>query len=300
MTHEEEIEELKAEIADKEAKLAKIQSLKHKAEPEDLPSIEKTIAKAETLIANRKEYLAGLEQDVKSITESGKNHSKKEKSVKNKKKSRDKKTVKPTKEHEQPKEKKEETKSEIKHKLKKTDLKDLDKLNVGEKAEDKDGNVIKRTSEDVYILEYHKNKNEGIAFNKKGDKWIVDCCTKRGIEFNASEIDNAVEYIIEGLDCHYELEKRKERNKKRKESRKKYESKSEATKIKDAIKDTAESIENRVEELKEEGRSFTEKQGKDIIKKIDKIFVSIAKGYNEENERKSFIKALIALLQKEL
>lgn len=294
MTHEEEIEELKAEIADKEAKLAKIQSLKHKAEPEDLPSIEKTIAKAETLIANRKEYLAGLEQDVKSITESGKNHSKKEISVKNKKKSRDKKTVKPTKEHEQPKDK------EIKHSLKKTDFKNVSDMKVGDELTDKDGNRIKRTESNVYILLYHQNPKESVAFEKKGDKWIVDCCTKRGIEFNASEIDNAVEYIIEGLDCHYELEKRKERNKKRKESRKKYESKSEATKIKDAIKDTAESIENRVEEVKEEGRSFTEKQVKDFTKQIDKIVVSIAKGFNVENERKSFIKVLIARLQKEL
>ena len=169
-----------------------------------------------------------MEQDVKSITESGKNHSKKEKSVKNKKKSRDKKTVKPTKEHEQPKDK------EIKHSLKKTDFKNVSDMKVGDELTDKDGNRIKRTESNVYILLYHQNPKESVAFEKKGDKWIVDCCTKRGIEFNASEIDNAVEYIKESW-LSYEQKKRKEQKQKKKNKKIRIRVKRQQ-KIKDAIK----------------------------------------------------------------
>jgi len=195
--------------------------------------------------------------------------------------------------------KKEESKPEpeIKHKLKKTDLKDTDKMKVGEIVTDKDGNILKRTATDTYILEYHKNKNDGITFHRKGDKWLVDCCKKKDITFNSDDIDKAVSDIIEGLDCHYTVQERKGKSKKQKEARKRYENLPEAEKIENALEKVADSIENKVEDLKEDGKGITEKQAKDFTKEIKDIVKTIKSGIKAKEERKAFIQQLIKYLQ---
>lgn len=201
--------------------------------------------------------------------------------------------------NQQPKEPKEQ-KETVEKKEKSTSKKSYASLKVGEEITDDKGNVAKRTSADAYVLEYHKNKTEVVAFTKSGDKWLVDCCKKKGIEFKADEIDVAIEYIIEGLDCHYEVESRKENAKKRSKAREKYDSLSEAEKIENTIEKAAESVENRVEDLKDKGKQVTPSTAKTFVADITQIVTSIKKGIEKEAERKDFIKSLIAELQKEL
>lgn len=183
---------------------------------------------------------------------------------------------------------------------KKTDIDSVSNLAVGEHAKDSDGNIVKRTAIDTYILEYHKNPTDKVAFVKSGDKWLVDCCKKKGIEFKADEIDIAVEHVIEGLDCHFAIEQRKEAAKKNQKYREKYNAKSDVEKMEDTIEKAAETVENRVEDLKEEGKKVSPSKAKDFVADIKKIVGSIKEGIAEETERKKFIKSLIAELQKEL
>lgn len=187
----------------------------------------------------------------------------------------------------------------IKDKLKKTDIKGVDALKVGESVKDSEGNVIKKTADSTYILEYHQDPGKNrVVFEKKGDKWLVDCCKKKGIEFKADEIHVAVEHVIEGLDCHYEIEKRKDSAKKRKEASEKYNSKTDAKKMEDAIEKAAETVENRVEDIKQDGKTVTKKQGERVVADVSDIIASISKGFSDKKERNAFIAKLIAELNK--
>jgi len=183
-------------------------------------------------------------------------------------------------------------------KIKKTNMSGVDKLAVGESETDEDGNVVKRTATNTYILEYHKDPKDKVAFIKKGDKWLVDCCKKKGIEFKANEIQTAVEHIIEGLDCHYAIEERKEKAKARKKAREKYESQSDSEKIKNTIDSAAETVENRVEDIKGSGKSISKTVGKEVVADVSDIIEAISKGFKTKKDRNDFIKKLISELNK--
>jgi hypothetical protein len=199
--------------------------------------------------------------------------------------------------------KKEAPKQEEKPKADETpSKKKYSQLEVGESLTDDDGNRIKRTKDTAYTLEYHQEKTVA-HFDKKGNKWVVDCCEKKGIEFRADEIDTAIEKIIEGLDCHFEIKKRREIAKKRKAAAKKYDSLSETEKLENTIEKAAESVENRVEDIKEKGKSVSLDTAKDFFAEIKKMLSSIKEGINEKSERQKFIqlfKEFVAELQKEL
>lgn len=183
-------------------------------------------------------------------------------------------------------------------KIKKTNMSGVDKLAVGESETDEDGNVVKRTATNTYILEYHKDPKDKVAFIKKGDKWLVDCCKKKGIEFKANEIQTAVEHIIEGLDCHYAIEERKEKAKARKKAREKYESQSDSEKMKNTIDSAAETVKNRVEDIKDSGKSISKTVGKEVVADISDIIEAISKGFKSKKDRNDFIKKLISELNK--
>lgn len=171
-------------------------------------------------------------------------------------------------------------------------------LEVGAEIVDEDSNKIKRTASGVYQLHYHKGENTVVVFNKEGEKWIVDCCEKKGIEFHANDIDNAVKHIIEGLDCHYEMKDRVKNAAKRKEARKKYEKMSEQDKIDNTVTNAVDSVEKRVEEIKEDGKGITTQKAKSFGVDIAKLVKVIEKGITEKSEQKKFIQNLISELQK--
>lgn len=208
-----------------------------------------------------------------------------------------------TKKPKKPVEKKEKVKKETpkQEKKQKEEEKPAEKkysqLEVGESLTDDDGNRVKRTKETAYTLEYHQEKTVA-HFDKKGGKWVVDCCEKKGIEFRADQIDTAIEKIIEGLDCHFEIKKRREIAKKRKEAAKKYESLSDAEKLENTIEKASESVENRVEEIKKDGKKVTQKQAKAFSVDIAKLAKVIEKGLPTKEERKAFIENLISELKK--
>lgn len=187
---------------------------------------------------------------------------------------------------------KEETKKDSKSKKKFSDLE------VGSEIIDEDGNKIKHTKEDTYIIHYHQGKNTIVAIEKKGGKWIYDCCEKKGIEFSATDVDNGIEKIIEGLDCHYELEKRKEAAKKRKIAREKYEKLSDSEKVEKSIEKTVDSVENKVDDIKKEGKGIAPSKAKSFGVDIAKLVKVIDRGIKEEAERKKFVENLIKELQK--
>lgn len=194
--------------------------------------------------------------------------------------------------------KKEAPKKEEKPKADETpSKKKYSQLEVGESLTDDDGNRVKRTKETAYTLEYHQEKTVA-HFDKKGNKWVVDCCEKKGIEFRADEIDTAIEKIIEGLDCHFEIKKRREIAKKRKAAAKKYDSLSETEKLENTIEKAAESVENRVDEIKKDGKKVTTKQAKAFSVDIAKLAKVIERGLPTKEERKSFIENLISELKK--
>ena len=240
------------------------------------------------LAKDEKEFLeseiAELQKDIQSLEAAHE----KPKQVKNKVKKSSEKVE--AKKKAEPKPKVDEKQKEVKYST----------MYVEEKITDENGNVIKRTAKDTYILEHHKQPSDKVVFHKVGNKWTVDCCKKRGIEFNANEIDTAIEYIIEGLDCHFQIEERKKIAQKRKKSRAKYEALSDTEKMENAIEKAAESVENRVEDIKEKGKSVSPSTAKDFVADIKKIVSSIKEGINEKSERQKFIKNLIAELQKEL
>jgi len=240
------------------------------------------------LAKDEKEFLeseiAELQKDIQSLEAAHE----KPKQVKNKVKKSSEKVE--AKKKAEPKPKVDEKQKEVKYST----------MDVEEKITDENGNVIKRTAKDTYILEHHKQPSDKVVFHKVGNKWTVDCCKKRGIEFNANEIDTAIEYIIEGLDCHFQIEERKKIAQKRKKSRAKYEALSDTEKMENAIEKAAESVENRVEDIKEKGKSVSPSTAKDFVADIKKIVSSIKEGINEKSERQKFIKNLIAELQKEL
>jgi len=171
------------------------------------------------------------------------------------------------------------------------------KLKVGESAEDHEGNTIKHNEAGNYILN-HKETKETVAFVKEGDKWVVDCCKKKGIEFSATEIDNAVNHIIEGLDCHVEYEKRKEGAIKRKEAAKKREAMPKTDLIENTIQKAVDSVENRVEDIKKEGNGISPSKAKSFGFDIQKLVKVIDKGIKDQDERKKFVSNVIKELQK--
>jgi predicted transcriptional regulator len=160
-----------------------------------------------------------------------------------------------------------------------------------------DSKVIKHSDEHYLVLYASDTKNDAEIKFVDGQWELICKQVKDYPKFKKSEIEKAIDFVLEIKHFIATRPERQAKAKKAAERAKVNANKPESKKVEEAVEKVAESVEEKIEQLKEEGKKIPESTANSVISDV-KIMVSAVKEGMKTNERKKFITKLINELKK--
>jgi len=164
------------------------------------------------------------------------------------------------------------------------------------KYSDADFDVKEKEGATLVVL---KTKKDWIvSIEEKSGKWYSSCCTDDvkhpSQDTKAAAIAQAKNYLF----CKSVMEKYRTAAKKKIVQQKEYKKKKGTTNVAMTVEKTVETVHNKVENIKDAGKTISEAQLDNLEKSIIKIVSTIKVAIKDVPDKKEFIKTLIAKLQK--
>ena len=251
-------------------------------------------AKNEAAVADLKPTLEEFEKELKELEDEEKKKPEPKAKAKPVAKKHGKSAHKAASKKAAPKEEKEIKRDRLFGKGKKFDLK------VGEKVTMEDGTQVLLNSDEDCVLIYKGNPKRTVAFKFRDGSWHIDCC-ERGLkkypDFTKGQIEVAVDYILEMLECREMTDKKV---KQRTATKKKHNlaPTTPAAKVEDVIDNAANKIEKTTAAMVKKGKSFTVPQLRNFAKEHEDMALGIAAGIRTASDKKVYVSALRAVATK--